>query len=265
MALSFPKSSLHTAFVDILRSILDDAIIDQLDDVLNNSKILDVMSDRIKDKKTNLTVGNQTIKTNRHDEYITDKVSKTKGQFVSLVGKKLINKAPKKYSEILSNDLDEINKTLINALESPDEFFSEFTKEKIEELLSNIKNPFVDITVDKWEITLNRNKKQLDCGFKFSIKKDIKQPVVKIVLQPPIGKNPLVKIKFKISGELTLSDIKLEHVQKRFEIDLGHLGGILNIVVSEISIGNISSGQEKILLDIVKKKISQDLPKISIG
>jgi hypothetical protein len=39
----------------------------------------------------------------------------------------------------------------------------------------------------------------------------------------------------------------------------------LNIVVSEISIANISSGQEKILLDIVEKEISQDLPKISIG
>lgn len=266
MALNSPKLPLHTAFVDVLHSILDEVLRNQLDDVVKNSEITDSISKRIeKDKETNLTVEDQSITISKHDKDTNEKISKLNNKIASLVGKKIIKEVPEKYSEIADHDLDEINETLANALDDPDKFFSEFTQEKIEELLSNIKNPLVNITVEKWEITLNKNKQQLECGFNFVIKNDIKQPVAKVMLHPPLGKNPLVKIKFKISGELTLSDIKLEHVQKRFEIDLGHLGGILNIVVSEISIANISSGQEKILLDIVEKEISQDLPKISIG
>jgi len=232
-------------------------------------KMLETTRNENKDLK-NLILDSEKIEINQNfSSALTSRISVAQNKIGNWIIEKVSKEIPLKYTKLLENDINDINSNLIEALEDPDQFLTKLTKKEAEKFLQTLKNPFVTFNIDEdsWKVVTTGNNPHIECNLKFKLNEKMKQPVVKLEIDPPIGKNPLLKIKFKISGEGTISGTKLSYSQKKFKIILGKLEATFSVVIEETKIMDALSlpkQDNEPLYKIFEKKYESNLPEISI-
>ena len=238
--------------------------------VLKKTKVMNIMLEKTKEKNKNLknlTIDTEKIEIDQSSNLnLANKTGIAQEKIRNMIVKKVIQQIPQEYSKLLEEDINEATSTLIEAAQNPNQFITNITRQHFEKFLENLKNPFVNLSIENWKIETKRTTQQIECDLMFELKKDMKQPVVKIILKPPIVKNPLLKIKFRIDGEGRIAGMKISYTRKKLKIALGELSAKLNIIITEIKVLDMAvpSSQGDVIY-IASKEFKHEFKEISIA
>lgn len=236
-----------------------------LDTIIEKSQLIDLTLDRAKKENkniVNLKIDQQTTEINPNQiGNFNQRKENAKKKICESIIKKIIEEIPSKYSNLLSNDFEKISKTLFEYTKTPDKINTEFTKQQLEQLLQGLENPFVDITIDTLELITENNLPQIEGCCQFEFKKNAKQPVAIVSINPQLGQNPLMKIKFKIQGYIKFPRMKINDF-KNFNILFGEFDATLGIAIQEIKVmdAGISGQDEEAMYTISERNIKYRLP-----
>jgi len=197
---------------------------------------------------------------------VQKKPQMTSSRISEEINKTMIKQIPSEISSYLIQYLNETSCSIINLISDPDEFLSSITEEKINEILKNIKIPYLTFSLQDVKIT-TKDKNQLKCNFNFET--NSLHPFIKILSEPPIIMNPLFKMVFKIYIDGTISDIQVDHKKQGFIVNLGNLDANFSVIIKEVKVINrtiISSDENEENPDkLIERNFTKKLPTFSIN
>jgi len=260
------NSNFNEAIGNVIKFCMTEIMSTQsVNKIMEKSKLIDLALDQAKEEGKNIVNLNlEQQKTEINPKRIVD-FSQRKGSAKNKIGEKIIAKIieeiPSKYSDFGLGDFEEGDKSLMRYLQKPESIPSDVVKQSLEKFFQDLENPFVDITIDTLNVLTKNNAPQIESCCQFKIKEDAKQPVAIISMTPPLGQNPLMKIKFKIEGNIIFPNMKITDLQN-FNITLGEFDATLAIAIQEIkAIGmGLARHDEDAIYRISEKNIKYRLP-----
>ena len=230
------NSSFNETIGHIMKTCISDIIgSESVGTIMENSHFVDMAVEKANSEKkniTNLNITSEKTEINpKNKTQLSDRKDNAKKKIGGVVIKSVIEQISGKYSGSLLSHFGPIGEKISGFSQDFDNLTPDFLDQNLSPLFQN---PLFDISFDEWEIIKNNNQPALNCYCRLDFAPTAKQPVAIISLNPSLGQNPFMKMKFKIGGHITIPSMQIQNLNN-FNVSLREFDATLGISLKEIS------------------------------